>query len=70
MTAPRCRQCDTPMEEGFVPDTGHANAGYQSTWVAGLPERSFWYGLKLRDKRRHPVRTFRCPKCGLLESYA
>jgi acetone carboxylase gamma subunit len=40
------------------------------TWVQGEPERSIWMGLKLGDRRNLEVRTYRCPECGLLESYA
>jgi hypothetical protein len=39
-------------------------------WAEGQPERSFWTGVKVKDKERHPVSTFRCPACGYLESYA
>lgn len=39
-------------------------------WIAGEPERSIWTGLKLRGKERLNVATFRCRRCGYLESYA
>lgn len=57
------------MERGFVLDQTYG-AIAQSTWVAGLPERSFWTGLKLKDRTRRPVTTFRCERCGFLASYA
>jgi hypothetical protein len=57
------------MEEGFLLDKTHG-ANLSGHWVAGAPERSFWTGVKIRGKRIHPVRTFRCTACGLLESYA
>jgi hypothetical protein len=66
---PDCLRCGKRMEAGYVVDEIHG--GYkQPTWVAGVPEKSIWVGLKLRKKVRVPVRTYRCPKCGGLESFA
>jgi hypothetical protein len=70
MNAPQCPACDVAMEEGFMLDRGHANAARVGEWVEGEPERSFWAGIKLRGKERMPTATYRCPKCGLLLSYA
>jgi acetone carboxylase gamma subunit len=58
------------METGFILDLGHGNMRLVPTWVQGEPERSIWMGLKLGDRRNLEVRTYRCPECGLLESYA
>jgi predicted nucleic-acid-binding Zn-ribbon protein len=64
-----CPKCSGRMEEGFVLDrTSRANL--QSTWVGGLPAKSFWTGLKLKGLATIPVTTFRCSGCGYLESYA
>lgn len=63
-----CPKCAKPMEEGFALDRDRAAA--VSTWVAGQPERNFWFGLDIRDRKRIPIRTYRCPGCGYLESYA
>jgi hypothetical protein len=38
--------------------------------VEGLPERSFWKGLSLKNRRVLMVVSFRCESCGYLESYA
>lgn len=67
---PACPKCDQPMEPGFVVDRGHGNARLMSTWVAGKPERSFWTGLKTSKRANLEVLAYRCPDCGLLESYA
>jgi hypothetical protein len=32
--------------------------------------RSYWTGTKIRGKEQLEIHTFRCPKCGFLESYA
>jgi hypothetical protein len=55
------------MSEGFVPDNTYGKK-LQSRWVAGAPEESFWSGIKVRGDV--PIVTWRCPKCGLLKSYA
>jgi uncharacterized Fe-S cluster-containing MiaB family protein len=58
------------MSEGFVLDHGDANAASQQKWVEGAPERSFWLGLRTKGRDKFRVRTYRCDKCGYLESYA
>ena len=42
----------------------------QSQWAEGPPVRSMWTGIKLEKGAKHPVTTYRCPRCGYLESYA
>ena len=65
-----CLRCKGKMEPGFVMDRGHANALSAQQWVEGQPERSIWTGIKTKGKERHKVTTFRCERCGYLESYA
>jgi hypothetical protein len=67
---PNCPGCRTPMDEGFMLDRGHGNAPSPAQWAEGAPERSWWQGLKLKGKDRIAVTTYRCPRCGLLQSYA
>jgi len=57
------------MDEGFIIDETHGAVKSQK-WVQGAPEYSFWFGLKLRGKKRLQVSTYRCGRCGCLESYA
>jgi hypothetical protein len=64
-----CIRCHTQMEVGYVPDGTHSGFQRQS-WFPGEPKPSFWMGLKLKADELVPVTTFRCPKCGYLESYA
>lgn len=64
----QCAKCGNRMEEGFVLDNAHA-ARFQSEWVQGAPEESRWGGVKLKGKLQLPITTYRCPKCGYLESY-
>ena len=64
-----CIRCHANMELGYVPDGTH-NGYRQQNWFPGDPKPSFWMGLKLDQNQTLPVTTFRCPKCGYLESYA
>lgn len=65
-----CPKCEGLMEEGFIIDRGHYNAGTVNTWIEGEPVKSFWSGIKVRDKQQFQVKSFRCANCGFLESYA
>ena len=65
----KCPKCAEVMQEGFVVDYGYSK-NYVAQWVAGKPELGFLGGTKLWGKEQRPIQTFRCPKCGYLESYA
>ena len=67
---PECPKCRRPMQRGFLLDGRHAERRSVSEWVEGAPEKSFWSGLKIGDRRVMPVTTWRCERCGYLESYA
>ena len=64
-----CPKCSAPMEEGFVVDHTYG-ASVPSNWVEGEPVKSFWQGTKLSGKKQYRVETYRCVRCGYLESYA
>jgi RNase P subunit RPR2 len=63
-----CPKCNTPMQPGFLPDNASA-AVVVPTWIPGKPSVG-WFGVRLKGKRHYPVATYRCEKCGYLESYA
>lgn len=65
-----CPKCEGLMEEGFILDRAHYNAGTVDTWVEGEPAKSIWSGIKVKGKQQFEVKTFRCAGCGFLESYA
>ena len=67
---PTCAKCGTAMETGFVLDHQAHATMTQSAWIDGAPEPSFWTGVNLKGHKRLPVTTYRCPRCGFLESYA
>ena len=69
MTSMQCPKCQTRMDEGFIKDEGYGHV-LPSKWVEGSPEKSFWLGTKTAGKKQVQVSTFRCTKCGYLESYA
>ena len=64
-----CAKCGGAMDEGLVLDITY-RARRQSEWLEGAPESSRWAGVKIEGKEHLPVATFRCRKCGYLESYA
>ena len=72
--SPVCPDCKVPMDSGFIVDFTHGTrASEQSSWVNGKAEASWWTAwtaLKLGDKQRLPIVTFRCPECGQLKSFA
>lgn len=63
-----CSKCQGSMTEGFVIDEAHGSKSV-STWIEGAPVRS-WLGIKTKGKAKHEIQTWRCTRCGLLESYA
>ncbi|MDX2191841.1 MAG: hypothetical protein NW201_00710 [Gemmatimonadales bacterium] len=64
-----CLRCEAPMELGYVLDQSDAGRSEQR-WVQGPPEPSLWMGLQIGGRHTHAVRTYRCTRCGWLESYA
>ena len=66
----RCSKCAGVMEEGFIPDFGHYQYVRPLRWVEGKPERSFWTGTKVGDRREANVSAYRCTACGYVELYA
>jgi hypothetical protein len=65
-----CSKCNLPMDRGFVPDSV-SYASRQSTWFEGAPKvRLLRGGIKRPTASGLPIVTYRCTRCGLLESYA
>jgi hypothetical protein len=58
------------MDEGFLLDRGTQNTLFQSNWIEGKAEKSFWIGLNIKDRKQKAVVSFRCPECAFLEFYA
>lgn len=65
----QCPKCSGSMAEGFVLDKTHGGVGV-SSWVEGAPVRSLWTGVNLAGREQSLIATWRCGRCGFLESYA
>ena len=65
-----CPRCRSNMSEGFVLDRGDHNSPGQQRWIEGEVRRSFWRGLETKGRDAYQVTTYRCDRCGYLESYA
>ena len=64
-----CPRCSGTMEPGFVVDESYGKK-VVAKWVAGEPRKGFWTGLKLGAAEQVEIATYRCRRCGSLESYA
>jgi hypothetical protein len=69
MRSVTCGKCGGAMSQGFVIDRGYS-WNYVGTWQAGAPRKSFWSGVRELKGGQLPVDTWRCDRCGYLESYA
>lgn len=65
-----CLRCRGRMERGLILDRGESNMAYPQKWIEGAPERRWWGGIKTSGRKSYPVQTFRCERCGWLDSYA
>ena len=64
-----CPKCGGAMSEGVIAEKG--DAGWKvASFLPGAPEVSRWWGLKVRKKDLVPISSWRCGRCGYLESYA
>lgn len=71
---PTCPKYSSPMELGNIPDYAHGTV-CMGRWSRGRPRSallSFFdrFRIAVSGKPSIPIGTYRCPKCGFLESYA
>ena len=64
-----CLKCGGEMMRGFIVDHSFHQIAV-SHWVEGLAQKSLMWGTKVPAEKSMPTATFRCTKCGYLESYA
>jgi hypothetical protein len=64
-----CLRCRGRMEEGFVADFQDRFTKFPIRWYPGRPEPSLWSGT-WSGGEPGVIRTYRCVRCGYLESYA
>jgi hypothetical protein len=69
METPKCSECREPMDRGFMLERD-AGGAWETKWVRGAPESSFWRGTKIADKERLAIEAYRCPRCGALRLFA
>ncbi|WP_144060077.1 PF20097 family protein [Rhodopirellula sallentina] len=65
MNTPRCPTCNTDMDEGFLLDQFSDYRKDNLFWVSGT-----FSSYMMGHEHVLPVRSCRCPNCGLLLSYA
>ena len=69
MSKTTCSKCGGRMDQGWMPDA--RDQGPKPTvWIAGTPKKGFLGMFKVRGLTRHDIETWRCGRCGYLESYA
>ena len=64
-----CPKCSGAMVDGYVVDHTHGGSAV-AAWREGKARKSFWVGLKLGGTTPLDITTWRCRRCGYLESYA
>jgi hypothetical protein len=57
------------MEPGFIIDESYGKR-VVGKWAAGEPKVNWWLGLRLGRNEQLEIATYRCRRCGYLESYA
>jgi RNase P subunit RPR2 len=77
---PICPKCNGAMVKGLQLDIAHGNTPHQSEWMEGDPEpnrrKLFGVlpitlpGVKADAHIHYAITSYRCEKCGYLESYA
>ena len=72
--AKQCPDCNVAMEEGYIPDFAF-NTVLQMLWHPGKVQQATVLGirtgsLKLDQSKFVSTTAHRCPKCGLVRTYA
>jgi hypothetical protein len=66
---PFCPKCGIRMLQGLIAPNASA-ASAMPCWIEGETKRG-WFGIKRMPRGKpYEIMTFRCPGCGLLESYS
>jgi len=65
----QCPKCAGTMTDGYIADQGYGTHTVPK-WREGEPVKSMWVGLKLGGTTPLEITTWRCRRCGYLESYA
>ncbi len=69
--APICPKCNGAMQDGFMVEYRQGTANpFITRWAAGPPVKRSWWRSNTPAENQIPIITFRCIRCGFLESYA
>jgi hypothetical protein len=69
--APICPKCNGAMQDEFMVEYRHGTANpFITRWAAGPPVKRLWWRSNAPAKKQIPIITFRCMRCGFLESHA
>lgn len=66
MSQKQCPFCNVEMTPGRRRDKGDSFTIDEEKWVSGDPQERGWFS---GHGQAHPVTTYACPRCGLLQSY-
>ena len=69
-TPTTCTKCGGTLTAGFIVDQGDSGIAHASQWQGGEPRRTWYGGIKLPEGEQVKLTTYRCDRCGYLESYA
>jgi hypothetical protein len=61
----KCPKCGEEMQEGFL-----IESKLPTRWIAGKAKTSVLGGTQARGREQRQVESYRCVRCGYLESYA
>jgi DNA-directed RNA polymerase subunit RPC12/RpoP len=73
----KCTACGGALEDGFIPDTGHAQT-WVAVWLKGAPAANTGFfnrlrtggGVDMTDVDAKAIDARRCTDCGHLELFA
>jgi len=64
-----CPRCGGGMDAGYsIAKTNKVKS--IPKWAPGQPVKSIWTGFKVKNADLKDITTYRCRRCGYLESYA
>ena len=64
-TSPTCPRCRVRLEKGFTLDQSGPHHRESTSWASG----EYW-SFMLGQEKVLTIETWRCPECGLLQSFA
>ncbi len=70
MRSHTCPKCAGAMAQGYLVDRDSSGGHQVGNWIEGAPDKRKWLGLIIGKAAKLEVQTWRCGRCGFLESYA